>query len=30
MQRLIDLRVDGIISDDPDLVVAVARRNGLR
>jgi glycerophosphoryl diester phosphodiesterase len=30
MQRLIDLNVDGIISDDPDLVVAVARRNGLR
>ncbi|HLL65783.1 MAG TPA: glycerophosphodiester phosphodiesterase family protein [Micromonosporaceae bacterium] len=30
MQRLIDLHVDGIISDDPDLLVAVARRNGLR
>jgi glycerophosphoryl diester phosphodiesterase len=30
MQRLIDLKVDGIISDDPDLVIAVARRNGLR
>lgn len=30
MQRLIDLRVDGIISDDPDLLVLVARRNGLR
>jgi glycerophosphoryl diester phosphodiesterase len=30
MQRLIDLRVDGIISDDPDLLVTVARRNGLR
>lgn len=30
MQRLIDLNVDGIISDDPDLVVAVARQNGLR
>ncbi|GAA1035715.1 hypothetical protein GCM10009557_44440 [Virgisporangium ochraceum] len=30
MQRLIDLNVDGIISDDPDLAVAVARRNGLR
>lgn len=30
MQRVIDLGVDGIISDDPDLLVAVARRNGLR
>lgn len=30
MQRLIDLGVDGIITDDPDLLVLVARRNGLR
>lgn len=30
MQRLIDLGVDGIISDDPDLLVSVAIRNGLR
>ena len=30
MQRLIDLRVDGIITDDPDLLVLGARRNGLR
>jgi glycerophosphoryl diester phosphodiesterase len=30
MQRLIDLRVDGIITDDPDLLIEVARRNGLR
>jgi glycerophosphoryl diester phosphodiesterase len=30
MQRAIDLGVDGIISDDPDLLVLVARRNGLR
>jgi glycerophosphoryl diester phosphodiesterase len=29
MQRLIDLGVDGIISDDVDLLVDVARRNGL-
>ncbi len=29
MQRVIDLGVDGIISDDPDLLVLVARRNGL-
>jgi glycerophosphoryl diester phosphodiesterase len=30
MQRLITLGVDGIITDDPDLLVLVARRNGLR
>jgi glycerophosphoryl diester phosphodiesterase len=30
MQRLIDLGVDGIITDDPDLLNDVARRNGLR
>jgi glycerophosphoryl diester phosphodiesterase len=30
MQRVIDLGVDGLISDDPDLLVAVAIRNGLR
>lgn len=30
MQRLIDLGVDGYITDDPDLGVLVARRNGLR
>jgi glycerophosphoryl diester phosphodiesterase len=30
MQRVIDLGVDGIISDDVDLLVRVARRNGLR
>jgi glycerophosphoryl diester phosphodiesterase len=30
LQRLIDLRADGIISDDPDLVAQVARLNGLR
>jgi glycerophosphoryl diester phosphodiesterase len=29
MQRVIDLGVDGIISDDPDLLVLVAKRNGL-
>jgi glycerophosphoryl diester phosphodiesterase len=28
MQRVIDLGVDGIISDDPDLLTLVARRNG--
>ena len=30
MQRVIDLGVDGIITDDPDLLVSVAIRNGLR
>jgi glycerophosphoryl diester phosphodiesterase len=30
MQRAIDIGVTGIISDDPDLLIAVARRNGLR
>jgi glycerophosphoryl diester phosphodiesterase len=30
MQHVIDLGVDGIISDDPDLLVTVAKRNGLR
>jgi glycerophosphoryl diester phosphodiesterase len=30
MQRVIDLGVDGLISDDPDLLVLVAMRNGLR
>jgi glycerophosphoryl diester phosphodiesterase len=30
MQRVIDLGVDGIISDDPDRLALVARRNGLR
>jgi glycerophosphoryl diester phosphodiesterase len=30
MQRVIDLGVDGLISDDPDLLVRVAIRNGLR
>jgi glycerophosphoryl diester phosphodiesterase len=29
MQRVIDLGVDGIISDDPDLLLQVAKRNGL-
>ena len=29
MQRVIDLGVDGIISDDPDLLGLVAKRNGL-
>jgi glycerophosphoryl diester phosphodiesterase len=29
MQRVIDLGVDGIISDDPDLLLLVAKRNGL-
>ncbi|MGK5443518.1 glycerophosphodiester phosphodiesterase family protein [Micromonospora sp. URMC 105] len=30
MQRVIDLGVDGLITDDPDLLVQVAVRNGLR
>lgn len=30
MQRVIDLGVDGIITDDPALLIAVAKRNGLR
>jgi glycerophosphoryl diester phosphodiesterase len=30
MQRVIDLGVDGIISDDPDLLILIAKRNGLR
>ncbi len=30
MQHVIDLGVDGLISDDPALAVLVARRNGLR
>ncbi|OLR92720.1 glycerophosphodiester phosphodiesterase family protein [Actinokineospora bangkokensis] len=30
MQRVIDLGVTGLISDDPDLLIAVARRSGLR
>ena len=29
MQRVIDLGVDGIISDDADLLLLVAKRNGL-
>jgi hypothetical protein len=29
MQRPIDLGGDGIISDDVDLLIEVARRNGL-
>jgi glycerophosphoryl diester phosphodiesterase len=29
MQRVINLGVDGIISDDPDLLLRVAKRNGL-
>jgi hypothetical protein len=29
MQRLIDLGSDGIISDDADLLIEVARRSGL-
>ncbi|MFJ6196952.1 glycerophosphodiester phosphodiesterase family protein [Micromonospora sp. NPDC092111] len=30
LQRVIDLGVDGVISDDPELLVRVAVRNGLR
>ena len=30
MQRVIDLGVDGIITDDPDTLITVAMRNGLR
>ncbi|BCB78637.1 hypothetical protein GCM10022251_59740 [Phytohabitans flavus] len=30
IQRVIDLGVDGIISDDPDTLISVAIRNGLR
>ncbi len=30
MERAIDLGVVGVITDDPDLLVLVARRNGLR
>ena len=30
IQRVIDLGVDGIISDDPDTLILVAKRNGLR
>jgi len=30
MQRVIELGVDGIISDDPDALLLVAKRNGLR
>ncbi|GAA0794524.1 glycerophosphodiester phosphodiesterase family protein [Spirilliplanes yamanashiensis] len=30
VQRVIDLGVDGVISDDPELVIRVARLNGLR
>ncbi|MCY1142440.1 glycerophosphodiester phosphodiesterase family protein [Actinoplanes sp. Pm04-4] len=30
MQRVIDLGVDGLISDDPELLIKVAVRNGLR
>jgi glycerophosphoryl diester phosphodiesterase len=30
IQHVLDLGVTGIISDDPDLLIAVARRNGLR
>jgi glycerophosphoryl diester phosphodiesterase len=30
MERVIDLGVDGMITDDPDLLVLVAKRNGLR
>lgn len=30
IQHALDLGVTGIISDDPDLLIAVTRRNGLR
>ena len=30
MQRVIDLGVDGLITDDPELLVRVAVRSGLR
>jgi glycerophosphoryl diester phosphodiesterase len=30
MRRVIDPGVDGIISDDPELLIEVAKRNGLR
>jgi glycerophosphoryl diester phosphodiesterase len=30
LQRVIDLGVAGVISDDPDLLILVARRNGLK
>lgn len=30
MERMLALGVDGIISDDPDLLIAVAKRHGLR
>jgi glycerophosphoryl diester phosphodiesterase len=30
MQRVIDLGVDGIISDDHELLIRVAKHNGLR
>jgi glycerophosphoryl diester phosphodiesterase len=30
MQRVIELGVDGIITDDHELLIEVARRNGLR
>jgi glycerophosphoryl diester phosphodiesterase len=30
MERVIDLGVDGIISDDHELLIEVAKRNGLR
>jgi hypothetical protein len=30
MQRVIDIGVDGIISDDHELLIEDAKRNGLR